>query len=250
MATADESDQGEAGEPREVGRPPSSGRQRTVMLGVLSGLVVCAVGVAVVSRVHNSTHSARGVQSTPSTSPIGARFPIRPGTTHPRATTTPTVRPTTTTAVTPTTQGDVVAAPPDTFSPETTPDTNPPATEPTSTPTTLLLPAVTATLPPPPPPYGPDRLSWTAPQSMTIHSGHTAPLSVQAHNATDRSVALSHPLACTPRLDGDDFCSDTVQLIGSGQSASAHFTIDARGIAAGHYTLMIEGVLTVNVTVS
>ena len=41
-----------------------------------------------------------------------------------------------------------------------------------------------------------------------------------------------------------------VQLIGAGQSASAPYTIDARGIAKGHYTLKIEGVLTVAVTVS
>ena len=36
----------------------------------------------------------------------------------------------------------------------------------------------------------------------------------------------------------------------SGQSASARYTIDASGIAKGHYTLKIEGVLTVAVTVT
>jgi hypothetical protein len=41
-----------------------------------------------------------------------------------------------------------------------------------------------------------------------------------------------------------------VQLINSGQSASAQYTIDAHGIAPGHYLLKIEGVLTVAVTVS
>ena len=41
-----------------------------------------------------------------------------------------------------------------------------------------------------------------------------------------------------------------VQLITAQQSASAQYTIDARGVAAGHYTLRIEGVLTINVTVT
>jgi len=250
MATADDPEAGEPDEERAGGGSsrPSNGRRRTLILGVLSGLLVCVVGVAVVSRVHSSTDGAHG-NTTAGTSPIAARFPVKPATSH-LATPTTKARPTTTTALTPTTQVTVVAAP-QTAPPETAPpNTDPPATEPTTTPTTLLLPAVTATLPPPPPPYGADRLTWTAPKEMTIVSGHTAPLTVQAHNATDRVVSLSHPLGCTPRLDGDDFCSDIVQLIGIGQTASAHFTIDAHGIVAGHYTLVIEGVLTVNVTVS
>jgi hypothetical protein len=41
-----------------------------------------------------------------------------------------------------------------------------------------------------------------------------------------------------------------VQVIGPGQSASAQYTIDATGIAPGHYSMRIEGVLTVPVTVT
>jgi hypothetical protein len=41
-----------------------------------------------------------------------------------------------------------------------------------------------------------------------------------------------------------------VQTIAPGGSATATYTIDARGIAPGNYTLQIEGVLTIPVTVS
>ena len=63
-------------------------------------------------------------------------------------------------------------------------------------------------------------------------------------------MTLPHPLACTPRLDHGEFCTEVVQLIGSGQSVTARYTIDASGIAKGHYSLQIEGVLTVTVTVN
>ena len=93
-------------------------------------------------------------------------------------------------------------------------------------------------------------MTWDAPASLAITAGKTATLSVTAHNRTDGTVTLPHPLACTPRLDHGEMCPEMVQLIGSGQSASARYTIDASGIAKGHYTLKIEGVLTVAVTVT
>jgi hypothetical protein len=75
-------------------------------------------------------------------------------------------------------------------------------------------------------------------------------LTVLAYNPTGRAVSLSHPLSCTPRLDHGEVCPDIVQLIGWHRSAGAHYTIDATGVVAGNYTLTIEGVLTVDVTVS
>ncbi len=118
--------------------------------------------------------------------------------------------------------------------------------------------AATATTPPPaaattaapPKQYGPSALTWTAPSSLAMTAGHTATLSVTAHNPSDGTVTLPHPLACAPRLDQGEICPQMVQLISSGQSASAQYTIDGRGFAPGHYTLKIEGVLTVAVTVS
>jgi hypothetical protein len=75
-------------------------------------------------------------------------------------------------------------------------------------------------------------------------------LSVSAHNPTDRGAAMPHPLSCTPRLDHREICPQVVQLVPSRTSVSATYTIDAHGVAAGNYTLNIEGVLTVAVTVS
>jgi hypothetical protein len=73
---------------------------------------------------------------------------------------------------------------------------------------------------------------------------------VSAHNGTDGTVTLPHPLACTPRLDGNGMCTEMAQIINSGASASAQYTIDAHGIAPGHYALRIEGALTIAVTVT
>jgi hypothetical protein len=102
----------------------------------------------------------------------------------------------------------------------------------------------------PPKQYGPSVLTWDAPRSLSIAAGKSATLPVTAHNPTDGTVTLPYPLSCTPRLDNGEMCPAMVQLIGAGQSASTRFTIEARGVAKGKYTLKIEGVLTVAVTVS
>jgi hypothetical protein len=102
----------------------------------------------------------------------------------------------------------------------------------------------------PPKQYGASALTWNAPGSMTVASGKTATLAVTGHNPTNGTVTLPHPLSCTPRLDHSEVCPEMVQYVGPGQSASAQYTIDAHGIAPGQYPLRIEGVLTVNVTVT
>lgn len=129
-------------------------------------------------------------------------------------------------------------------SPRTTPDTAqhvvPPDTVPAPAPTTVASPKQ----------YGASALTWSGARSLTIASGAAAALAVTAHNGTDGTVTLPHPLSCTPRLDHGEMCAQVVQSIDSGQSASATYTIDASGIAAGHYTLSIEGVLSIAVTVT
>jgi hypothetical protein len=109
---------------------------------------------------------------------------------------------------------------------------------------------IPTTIAAPPKQYGASALTWTAPGALTIAAEHSGPLSVTAHNPTDGTVTLSHPLACTPRLDHSEMCPEMVQLIPAGGSASAQYTIDAHGIAPGHYVLKIEGVLSVPVTVT
>lgn len=225
-----------------------------ILRGVaITGLLAGVVGIAYLSHSAGSATGARRGSPTPDSSvPIAAHFPERPGTssTRPRATTTApattapaTAAPTTAEPPSPTRPVDLIVTPPA----STPPPTEAPTTSP---PTSILLPAVTVTLPPPPPPFGADALTWTAPHVLVIASGGTATLSVRAHNPTDRIVSLSHPLACTPRLDHGELCAGLAQLIPAGGSASATYTIDATGVAAGKYTLTIEGVLTVPVTVS
>jgi hypothetical protein len=111
-------------------------------------------------------------------------------------------------------------------------------------------PVVTPTTRPAPKPYGTSVLTWNAPRRLTIGSGQTAALSVTARNPTDGSVALPHPLSCTPRLDHGETCAQVVQIIPAGGSASAGYTIDAHGVRPGSYQLRIEGVLTIPVTVT
>lgn len=98
--------------------------------------------------------------------------------------------------------------------------------------------------------YGPSALTWNAPRTMTIAAGKSAPLTVVAVNHTDGVVNLPHPLSCTPRLDHSEVCTEMLQTIPAGGSATATYTIDTNGISPGTYTLRIEGVLTVKVTVS
>jgi hypothetical protein len=135
----------------------------------------------------------------------------------------------------------------------------PPATQPKSTPVSSAPVVSSPAQPPPPPPtvpvappkqYGANVLTWDAPHTMAIPSGKTAPLTVIAFNHTDGVVNLPHPLSCTPRLDHSEVCAEVVQTIQPGGAATATYLIDARGVAPGNYTLQIEGVLTVLVTVS
>ncbi len=221
------------------------GRRRTLLVAAgLAGLIGVAGALAIVARPSGSTPSTNPqTQSPGSTLRIVARFPIT-------TTSAPASAPTTVVTSRP--------APPPTTTGTTTPgDTRPaptvPATLPRPAPVTLppirLDPAVTATLPPPTS-FGPDVLVWDAPFTLDVVSGHTATLSVTAHNPTDLAAALPHPLSCTPRLDERGVCAQIVQLVGAGQSASATYTIDAHGIAPGVYALDVEGVLTVAVTVS
>ena len=240
---------------RDGPRNAGIGRHRTLLVGVVVGLGALGVGTAVVIRTSGSERATGS--GTTATQPVALHLPITTAasptaggatsTTKSTRTSTSTSPPATPTSAelvgTPPASGPVATEPVDTAPP-------PPPTTTTLTPTTLLGPAATVTLPPPPPPYGADALTWSAPESITVATGSTAPLTVTAHNPKGRAVSLSHPLSCTPRLDHSEVCADVVQLIPALGSATAHFTIDATGFAAGSYTLKIEGVLTVRVTVS
>jgi hypothetical protein len=237
--------------PSRIGLPESS-RGRARLVAVLLAATFSGVAVLSTAMPHTELSTAGIGLGAPSSVPIAAHFPVTSrSTTRPSST---SVLPTSTT--TPTADATPVrAVPVDAVIPsggsEPTPTTVAvPLPVPTTGPRILLAPAVTATLPPPPPPLGASALTWTAPHTFDIPAGTTSALTVVGHNPTDRAVDLPHPLACTPRLDHGETCAPEVQRIPAHTSATATFTIDATGVAPGAYTLSIEGVLTIPVTVS
>ncbi len=209
---------------------PANRRPIRTVAALVVALVIVAT-LALVARNHGSSTTAvrTTTPTTLATKPIVASG-------HPE----PTVRGKGTAATVPTTTAPTVVTQPTVVT----------ATVVTAPRQVVTGTVVTPTVPPAPKQYGASALTWSAPSSLTIASGATATLSVTAHNPTDGTVTLAHPLSCTPRLDHGEMCPQMTQLIGSGQSVGAQFTIDAHGVAAGHYTLSIEGVLSIPVTVS
>ncbi len=223
------------------------GRHRAVYLtAAVTGVLALLVGLAVVTRLSTSAPSSTAALSqTRDALRIASLHPVPSSSPSPSSSLAPTP------AVTPvSTALSSVPVTATTGSATTSPASDSTVvTGPVTMPRIRLEPAVTASLPQPDV-NGPDVLEWTAPFGLEIRAEHTAQLSVTAHNPTDRPARLSHPLSCTPRINEDEICTQNVQLVGPGQSVSATYTIDARGVAPGLYTLRVEGVLTISVTVS
>ncbi len=215
---------------------PDSGRRRrrdgVILIVTVVVVLLAGLGIAVALRGRSSHTTVRTTSTTVARVSGIAAPPVPTSATAPRAS------PTTTTAVV-----APVTSPPVTAGPRVT--TAVVAPGPSAPPATVAAPPTA----PPPKQYGPSVLTWSAPHSMTVVEGTSAILAVAAHNHTDGTVTLPHPLSCGPRLDHSEICPEVVQLVAHGTSAGAQYTIDARGIAPGHYTLRIEGVLTVAVTV-
>jgi hypothetical protein len=215
---------------------PESGRHprrnlRIWIAAVIAGVLAAVVGGVVFRGQANHT-KIRTTSTTAALTPAAvAPVPAPTIAASPRAT-----PPTTNAVVLPFESPPAQAAPPPAPAVVTTP---PPAPAPTNAPPTIA----------PTKNYGPSVLTWSGPHSMTVLAGTTAILAVAAHNHTDGTVTLPHPLSCAPRLDHGEICPEVVQVLAPGTSAGAQFTVDAHGIAPGHYTLTIEGVLTVAVTV-
>jgi hypothetical protein len=212
--------------PRRPGR-------RDVLIGVATVVLLIVAGGIAIVLVNRGSNAAkvRTTSSSVVTTPPVARSKPKPKVAAKPA--VPVRTPSPTAAV-------IVPAAPATSPPIAVGNSNiapPPTVAPA--PTTLA----------PPKQYGPSALTWTAPRSMTIVAGTTAVLSVAAHNGTDGTVTLPHPLSCTPRLDHGEICAQVVQVLASRASAGAQYTIDAHDVVAGHYSLTIEGVLRVAVTV-
>jgi len=218
--------------PTDPGDPGRSSRGRRMLVGAAIVAVVVLGGAIAVAAQHNGSSPRVRTAAPPTVAPKPVVAKVHPKAAVPRSKPAPTAAVATVPRTTP---QPLVAVPPASGPTQTSP---PPPTPPA--PTTAA----------PPKQYGATVLTWDAPRSLTIAAGKTAPLVVTAHNPTDGTVTLPHPLACTPRLDHGEVCPEMVQLISSGQSVSAKYVIDANGIAKGHYTLTVEGVLTISETVS
>jgi hypothetical protein len=213
--------------PAEVDEPVGLSRRHALAGAAIVSILVVIVAVALFTRHSRPTTAVRTASPAASAPvPVVDKTPakVKPKSSPPAAiaTVASTSAPTTVAA----------AVPPATVSAATTPAT--------PVPTTAA----------PPKQYPPSALTWDQPHRLTIPAGSARVLPVTAHNPTNGTVDLPHPLSCAPRLDHSEMCPEMVQQIGPGQSASAQYTIDAKGIAKGTYTLSIEGVLTVQVTVS
>jgi hypothetical protein len=120
-----------------------------------------------------------------------------------------------------------------------------------ATPHLPVIPNPQSSTPAPQPKTSPlSAVVWTAPDSLTLAQGTKKSITVTAQNPTDGTITLPWPLSCAPQLDGGGVCPAVAQLLAPGTSASATYVIDATGIAAGNYTLTIEGVLKIPVTVT
>jgi hypothetical protein len=203
------------------------GRQLLVIIGAAVVSIAAMVAAIALLTRHDGKTATIAVQPTAPTVPVvrqATKPHPKPNRLEPPKVAAPTV-PATVPVHTPISSPPIVSSPPQT------------------------APAPTLPLAPPKQ-YGASALSWDAPHRLTIARGKTARLTVIASNRTDGVVNLPHPLSCTPRLDHTEVCTEMVQTIAPGGSATATYTIDARGIAPGNYTLQIEGVLTIPVTVS
>ena len=236
-----------------------AGRSRMLLIGAgIVAVVAAVVGIAIAARHEGTSASAadRNASLPPASVPVVAHLrgasvsKAAPGETprHAGRAAKGVVTPV------PTTSHTVARTTPRTNPPNATniafpPPASGPATATGPAPTFAIDGAITATLPPPKQ-YGARVLTWDAPRSFTMTEGTTKTISVRAHNPTDGIVTLPHPLSCTPRLDHHDVCAESVQLIGPGGSAAAQYAIDATGIAPGSYSLTIEGVLKITVTVT
>lgn len=216
-----------------AGAPDGSPRRRSrgLAVGIVSAVLVIA-GVALLLR-HPDSKSTVVRPGAPATVPAAD---INPSTTvaHVKSPAVP-AKPVVVSTTVPVAASTVPASVPVVVQPPPLPATVPVTAAPTTA---------------PPQQFGASVLTWSGPRTLTIAGGKTASLSVTAHNPTAGIANLPHPLSCTPRLDHGEVCAQMVQQIAPGQSASATYTIDATGVKAGSYTLSIEGVLTINVTVT
>jgi hypothetical protein len=214
-------------------------RFRALVIGAVVVVLAASVGIAIAATRDDGNTSVRTVtprRPTPApASPPPRTPPKRPVVHKPRASVAPHTPVSSPPAV-------AVAPPPP-----------PPAVAPTEPPATA------------PPSYPPSVLQWNAtPAALTIKSGGHALLTVHVTNPTDGTVTLPHPLSCAPTLRGpkghvigSGVCAEMAQLMAPHDRLTQRYTIYATDTAAaggdalapGYYTLSVENLFDVKVTV-
>ena len=81
--------------------------------------------------------------------------------------------------------------------------------------------------------FPPSSIQWTARRRSTIAHNAQTTITVVAHNPTNGTITLPHPLACAPTLSGNGMCTEMAQILAPGESATAHYKIDGARSAAG-----------------
>jgi hypothetical protein len=213
-------------------------RRKIALIAGGAGIVLVITAIAALAfRTDDTKPAAHVVTQSPSTD-VPASVPASaPTSTRPRVTTTTQTAAPATTAT--------IAAPTTTVAAKSNTNT-PIATAPTTAAPHAVPPSHGAT-----PPASPiSVLQWSGPTSVTVATNGKKPVSVGAHNPSAGIVSLPHPLSCAPTLQHDEVCPEMVQMIASGATARASFVVDATNVEPGVYTLSIEGVRNITVTVT
>jgi hypothetical protein len=95
-------------------------------------------------------------------------------------------------------------------------------------------------------------LQWSAtPAAITVRSGEVTTVSITVRNPSNGVVTLPNPMSCTPALDGSAMCAQMAEMVAPGSQHAQIYNIDARGIAPGSYSFVLQGGLfSVPVTVT
>ncbi len=208
--------------PGEPDTHTSRRRRIALVIGALAAVVAIVVIVAVAAGGNKSDQHI--VAASPS--PNLGRTAAPPKASAPSTITAKRSTHQTTPHVSPTTQIVVVG----------------PASIPAATTPATAAPAVSQ--------YPPSAIQWTAPASITVAHNANKTITVVAHNPTNGTITLPHPLACTPTLRGDGMCTEMAQILRPGESATAQYKVDGSEVPPGNYTLDVEGVLKIKVTVT
>jgi hypothetical protein len=209
--------------PEPVGPPPRN-RRRIFFLTAAAVVLIVAVVAIVLGTRDNSTSDVQAASPKPVVTSPPAVKKHKP----------PSTKKKVTKPVTHVTTAPVVVQP-------QTPVSSP-AVDATTVPS--------ATIPPQPQASPISVLQWNAPSSITIKTGTIQAIHISAYNPSNGVVTLPVPLSCELRLQHDEVCPQMAQLINPGETANAAFRIIAVDVKPGTYTLNVEGVYPITVTVT